>query len=59
MFYTQIMRKRDDSKERKIQNAVAEIILTEGAAAVSTTRVAKKSESRNRMFTFILRTRKH
>jgi AcrR family transcriptional regulator len=36
------MRKRDDSKERKIQNAVAEIILTEGAAAVSTTRVAKK-----------------
>ncbi|WP_429939251.1 MULTISPECIES: TetR/AcrR family transcriptional regulator [unclassified Enterococcus] len=42
MFYTQIMRKRDDSKERKIQNAVAEIILTEGAAAVSTTRVAKK-----------------
>jgi AcrR family transcriptional regulator len=36
------MRKRDNSKEKKIQNAVAEIILSEGAAAVSTTRVAKK-----------------
>jgi len=35
------MRKKDLSKETKIQDAVAKIILTEGAQAVSTTRVAK------------------
>ena len=36
------MKKKDMSKQLKIQDAVAEIILTEGAASVSTTKVARR-----------------
>lgn len=36
------MRKRDETKIQKIQNAVAELILAEGAANVSTVKVAKR-----------------
>lgn len=36
------MKKKDMNKKNKIQDAVAEIILAEGPAAVSTTKVAKK-----------------
>ncbi|MDA5388918.1 TetR/AcrR family transcriptional regulator [Loigolactobacillus backii] len=36
------MKKRDITKEERILNATAQIIINEGAAAVSTTKVAKK-----------------
>lgn len=36
------MRTKDETKEKKIQDATAAIILEEGAAAVSTTKVAKR-----------------
>ncbi|ATU70199.1 TetR/AcrR family transcriptional regulator [Levilactobacillus brevis] len=36
------MKKKDMSKQLKIQDAVAEIILTEGAVSVSTTKVARR-----------------
>lgn len=40
-FYTILMKKKDNTKVEKILNATIEIILTEGAAAVSTVKVAK------------------
>lgn len=42
IFYTETMKKKDMSKQTKIQDAVAAIILKEGPAGVSTTKVARQ-----------------
>lgn len=42
IFYTNDMKKKDMNKQAKIQDTVAAIILAEGPAGVSTTKVAKR-----------------